>query len=171
MRFDGVRFTVFNKTNTKGIKSNSVYRNAIYEGREGSLWVGTNLGLIRYKDGEFITYSVQDGLSNENATSIYEDRAGSLWVGTTEGLNRFRDGKFTAYTTKDGLPHNTVTALSGDGEGRLWIGTDKGLSLFHDGTFTNFDAKDGLSGNDVQIESFSRWEVHGLYDHTRVDQQ
>lgn len=150
MRFDGVRFTVFNKSNAKGIKSNSIYRNAICESQDGSLWIGTNLGVIRYKDGEFVTYSVQDGLSNENATSIYEDRAGYLWVGTTEGLNRFRDGKFTVYTTKDGLPHNTVRALAGDREGGLWIGTENGLSLFRDGKFTNFDAKNGLSANDVQ---------------------
>lgn len=149
MRFDGVRFTVFNKSNTKGINSNAVNRNAIYESRDGSLWIGTNLGLTRYKDGAFTTYSTQDGLSSENALSIYEDRAGSLWVGTADGLNQFHDGKFTIYKTKDGLPHNAVLAICEDREGRLWIGTYKGLSVFHQGKFTTFGDESGLSANPV----------------------
>lgn len=150
MRFDGVRFVIFNMSNTEGLKSHSISYRGLHESRDGSLWIGTNLGLTKYKDGKFTTYSVPEGLSHENATSIYEDHAGSLWVGTTEGLNRFRDGKFTVYTTKDGLPHNTVTALVEDREGRLWIGTNKGLSLFRDGKFINFDTESGLSANDVQ---------------------
>ncbi|HVF29214.1 MAG TPA: two-component regulator propeller domain-containing protein [Pyrinomonadaceae bacterium] len=40
VRFDGVRFTVFNKSNSPGIKSNRF--NSLYEDREGVLWVGTD---------------------------------------------------------------------------------------------------------------------------------
>jgi ligand-binding sensor domain-containing protein len=50
-RFDGVRFTVFEKRNTPEFKHNNVH--SLVEGRDGSLWIGTNGGLLRLKDGKF----------------------------------------------------------------------------------------------------------------------
>jgi ligand-binding sensor domain-containing protein len=41
-RFDGVRFTVFNRDNTEELKNNYIY--ALTEGRDGSLWIGTGGG-------------------------------------------------------------------------------------------------------------------------------
>jgi ligand-binding sensor domain-containing protein len=52
-RFDGVRFTVFDRGNTPALKNNYIY--ALYEDREGSLWIGTGGGgLTRLRDGKFI---------------------------------------------------------------------------------------------------------------------
>src|SRR5262245_49509511 len=39
VRFDGVRFTVFNKANTPGLRSNRLLR--FYEDANGDLWIGT----------------------------------------------------------------------------------------------------------------------------------
>jgi len=44
VRFDGVRFIVFNKGNSPGLPSNRL--TALYEDREGDLWVGTEDGSI-----------------------------------------------------------------------------------------------------------------------------
>src|SRR5207244_4193210 len=41
-RFDGVRFTVFNKSNTEGIGNNGIL--SLCEDRDGALWIGTNGG-------------------------------------------------------------------------------------------------------------------------------
>jgi hypothetical protein len=41
-RFDGVRFTVFDVGNTEGLKSNRITE--LFEDREGSLWIGTEMG-------------------------------------------------------------------------------------------------------------------------------
>src|SRR5206468_10639538 len=41
-RFDGVRFTVFNRGNTEELKNNYIY--ALHEDHEGSLWIGTGGG-------------------------------------------------------------------------------------------------------------------------------
>ena len=48
VRFDGVRFTVFNSTNAPAFKSDSVY--SLATTRDGALWAGTEgAGLVRYR--------------------------------------------------------------------------------------------------------------------------
>ena len=48
VRFDGVRFTVFNSTNDPAFKSDSVY--SLATTRDGALWAGTEgAGLVRYR--------------------------------------------------------------------------------------------------------------------------
>src|SRR5258707_14859881 len=42
VRFDGVKFTVFDMSNTPAMKSNQI--RVLYEGHDGSLWIGTQGG-------------------------------------------------------------------------------------------------------------------------------
>jgi len=149
VRFDGVRFTVFDKKNTKNIKDSHIL--TLFEDHEGSLWIGTyGGGLNRLKDKEFTAYTTKEGLSDNMVWSICEDGKGSIWIGTySGGLNRLRDGKFTAYTTKDGLSNDFVRSIYEDREGSLWIGTGEGLNRLRDGKFTAYTTKDGLSNDMV----------------------
>ena len=58
VRFDGVRFTVFNQ-----FASNNVH--ALLEDRSGTLWVGTyGAGLYRYQQGQFIRFDTSAGLES-----------------------------------------------------------------------------------------------------------
>lgn len=150
VRFDGVRFTAFDNSNTNEIKSNNIQ--ALLVDRTGALWIGTHGGgLSCYKNGRFSLYSTQDGLSDSHIKSLFEDRDGNLWAGTDGGgLNLFRDGRFTIYTTKEGLPDNRIWALTEDLAGNLWIGTSGGLARFKDGHFTSYRVQDGLPDNRVQ---------------------
>jgi ligand-binding sensor domain-containing protein/signal transduction histidine kinase len=143
-RFDGVRFTVFERGNTPALNNNYIY--ALYEGRDGSLWIGTGGGgLTRFRDGKFTTYTTNDGLSINDLRSVCEDDVGNLWIGTMGGgLNRFSDGRFTVFTTRDGLSSNFVYSLYKDRKGSLWAGTSGGLSRFKDGKFITYATKDGL---------------------------
>jgi ligand-binding sensor domain-containing protein len=143
-RFDGIRFTVFDKRNTAAIKENNIQ--ALYEDRAGNLWFGTEGGgLCRMKDGSFVAYTIEDGLADNIVEAIYEDHEGSLWVGTLRGLNRLSDGRFTTYGVKDGLGNETVLAIYEDRDLNLWVGTEGGLSKRKDGRFVNYNARDGLA--------------------------
>ena len=153
VRFDGVRFVVFDKTNTKEMRSN--YLQSLFQDRNGNLWIGADGGLNRFRDGKFTSYTTKEGLLNDTVHTLYEDREGNLWIGTNGGLSRFRDGKFVSYTTREGLSTDLVRSLYGDREGNLWIGTrGGGLSRFKDGRFTTYTSKEGLS-NDI---------VHSLFE-------
>jgi ligand-binding sensor domain-containing protein/CheY-like chemotaxis protein len=151
LRFDGVRFTPYDKNNIKEIKSNSI--TVLCEDREGNLWIGTGgggLSRMNPKDGKFTTYNENQGLSNDDILSIYEDREGNLWIGTRGGgLNRLKNGKFTTYTTTQGLSNDIVRAICEDQEGNLRIGTDNGLNRLKNGKFTAYKREHGLSGNFV----------------------
>src|SRR5215467_7728353 len=63
VRFDGVRFVVFDKATTRGIASNRFL--SLYEAADGTLWAGTaDAGITQYQRGVFRTFSVADGLPN-----------------------------------------------------------------------------------------------------------
>jgi len=81
VRFDGIRFTVFNKGNTPGINSTQLV--VLSEVRSGNLWAGTqNGGLTRYREGKFFTYNTQQGLLDERVIWVQEDDAGHVLVST-----------------------------------------------------------------------------------------
>jgi ligand-binding sensor domain-containing protein len=109
---------------------------SLYEDRAGVIWVGTDEGLSRFKDGQFTRFSDQHGLVQ--VWAMHEDRAGNFWFGTRTGLTRLRDGQFTVYTTRDGLAYDDVKVILEDRQGALWLGTHGGLTRYADGRFTTF---------------------------------
>ena len=149
-RFDGLRFTVFDKSNTPELKSNEIY--ALLEDRAGNLWIGTNGGgLTRLRDGKFQSFGVHEGLSSEVVQFLYEDRSGAIWIGTGGGgLDRLSGGQFTAYTSKDGLADDTVFSIAEDAAGDLWIGTHGGLSRLSHGRITSYGTEDGLPSDYIR---------------------
>ena len=149
VRFDGVRFTVFDKANTEAIGHNQI--SALFEDRDGSLWIGTfGGGLTRLQNRRFTTYTTRDGLSHDVVKAICQDREGGLWIATlAHGVNRFKDGRFSVYTTGSGLPHDDVFSVAPSRDGGVWIGTSGGLAHFRDGQFTTYTTRDGLPSNRV----------------------
>lgn len=170
-RFDGVRFTVFDKHNVDAIRNNFIL--SLFEDRDGTLWIGTwGGGLTRLSGGRFKAYTESDGLSNNIVNAITQDRDGLIWIGTGEGgLNVWKDGKFTAYTTSQGLSHNRVHALCPSNEGGLWIGTDGGLDRLRDGRITALTQPEDLKKSGVfalyEDEQGVLWigSNHGLYSY------
>jgi len=148
VRFDGVRFAVFNAANTPALVSSRIP--AVLETRSGDLWIGADGALSRLKDGRFTTFTQKEGLPGRGFWPLCEDRAGNLWLGWGVALVKYRDGRFTSYTTADGLPSNSVNSVTEDNDGNLWIGTDKGLARLRDGQFQIYSQQAGLSDPNVK---------------------
>src|SRR5207237_2685805 len=84
VRFDGVRFTVFNRGNSPGVSSNRFLR--LYEDASGDLWAGTeDGGVVRYHDGHFTSYGKEQGLTSLYVIYETEDAGGHLIVFLTDG--------------------------------------------------------------------------------------
>ena len=119
VRFDGVRFTVFNTTTTPGLPSNRVLE--LYEDRRGTLWVGTQTGgLVGIApDGKTETFTTREGLPSNVILSILVTRDGTLWVGTGKGLARRVGARFVR---EPSIPDINVDALYEAPGGGVWVG-------------------------------------------------
>jgi PAS domain S-box-containing protein len=117
---------------------------AIYEDRQGILWIGTPeaLNCIDRKIGHHTPYRRTIGpAASTDVISIREDRFGNLWAGTYDhGLLRLdrRTGLFQAYRHNSADPYslsnNIVPRLFVDHNGTLWVATDDGLNRFDSAT-------------------------------------
>ena len=134
VRFDGVRFTTFDRHNTPELQQHNI--RALAEGPDGSLWIGTQPGgLVRHHDGRFTRVGEDQGLPATSVYTLHVDRAGTLWVGTSgSGVARWTGTTFEVFDRSRGLAHDHVRSLFEDRDGVLWVGTDGGgVSQIADG--------------------------------------
>src|ERR1044071_5461654 len=79
VRFDGVRFTIFDKGNTRGLRTNRF--TYLYEDKDGTLWIGTgDGGLTLYRNGVFNSYTPADGLLGGQVIDFAPDLKGELLI-------------------------------------------------------------------------------------------
>ena len=105
VRFDGVRFQVFDGSNTPAIHGTTFAIFCLMQDHQGAIWAGAwNGGALRYYNGTFTSFTIKDGLPNNQVTRIDEDAQGVIWLFTGAGLARVRDGKVEAVQTIDSEP-------------------------------------------------------------------
>ena len=83
-----------------------------------------------------ITYSTQNGLSNNTITCLQKDEAGFLWIGTHEGLNRYDGTTFINIlsNSRNKLPSNNIRKIVFLNKNLLAVATDAGLCLLNTAT-------------------------------------
>lgn len=149
-RFDGSRFTVFDRANTPAIRDPFVV--ALHEASDGSLWAGTDRGgLTRLDAGRFSHYGSDEGLPAARVQALADGAGGVLWVGLRgAGVARFEAGRFRTIRVSDGLSSDNVLAVLEDRRGRLWIGTDAGLDRLDAKRIVHYTVKDGVPAGEVR---------------------
>jgi signal transduction histidine kinase/ligand-binding sensor domain-containing protein/ActR/RegA family two-component response regulator len=134
VRFDGVRFTVFD-TNNSALTDN--YITALRAGRDGSLWIRTGDTLYRYAAGVFRT--VCSGRSiGLSSSPMLEDGSGAIWSRAVGGINVYTaKGECRYHAFDAGSFDALVTSFLEMGDGRILIGTTRGLKQFRGGTMAD----------------------------------
>ena len=94
-RFDGVRFAIFNKSNSPGISNNRFV--SLFEDAHGDLWAGTEeSGIVRFHAGRFSNYN-----TGEDAPRIGwlgGDADGNVMSFLSESqVVHFADGEFSPF--------------------------------------------------------------------------
>ncbi|MBI1761524.1 MAG: hypothetical protein HYR56_08825 [Acidobacteria bacterium] len=118
VRFDGVRFTVFNKSNAPGILSNRF--NWLYEDGFGDLWASTeDSGITRLHQGRFSTYTTANGLPGNTVGVIGGDGQGNLIVIYVQMILRWVDQKFVPTTVTPASALNGMSSAHLDDAKRL----------------------------------------------------
>jgi signal transduction histidine kinase/DNA-binding response OmpR family regulator/streptogramin lyase len=174
---DGGKFHRLNDDSNHSIKlsSNSIY--SLLEGRRGKfsnnkehtiLWVGTSSGLnklvinssadifkVDTSNTIVISYSTENGLSDNSIKSILEDENGNLWLATNAGISFFDVEKenFTNFSASDGLKGNDFNSESAlySNDDLMYFGSTEGLNVFDPEQITRSDFIPALVFTDFQI--------------------
>jgi ligand-binding sensor domain-containing protein len=143
-RFDGIRFTTFDESNTPELKDNEV--SSMVETPDGTLWIGTlGGGVLRYKDKKFKSFTMREGLPSDYIWKMYAAPNGVVWLGTDGGLVRVDGERFRIYSKQNGISHNNVRDITQGPDGSIWFGTKGGgLNRLHGERITNYTLEDGL---------------------------
>jgi signal transduction histidine kinase/ligand-binding sensor domain-containing protein len=153
-------------TEKDGFPSNLI-GHRFWEESDGSVWFATGdfnrpgVGLVRFKDGKFSRFGMEQGLSNDRIFDVFKDREGTIWLATDRGLNRLRQQVLTPLSIKDGLIHNEVYPILKARDGSIYIGTNGGLSRYKNGKFTNTVSSFGKSYGISPVQSLAE-DAKGL---------
>ncbi len=132
-----------------GLSGEAIY--ALFEDREGNIWVATVNGLDRFRDYAAATITVNQGLSSASVASVLVAGDGSVWLSTRGGLERWNNGEATTYPSGSGKQQVKANgllpnSLFQDQRGRIWISTRQGFGYLENGRFVSIN---GLPGGDV----------------------
>ncbi|HSB11677.1 MAG TPA: two-component regulator propeller domain-containing protein [Blastocatellia bacterium] len=168
VRFDGVRFTVFNKINTPGIANNRFV--SIFEDRFGDLWAGLEIGgLVRRHQGRFTTYINMEPLSSDFPLYVSGDEEGNLLISPWKQWYRWQDDGFQLaddIPLRFKIPEEWRAQVLGaleDGKGNIWASTAQGLVRFRDGRAAQvYTQRDGLPGEHPSLVTGKRTPVQAI---------
>lgn len=73
--------------------------NCIIMDRNGTLWFGTNRGLVHFDHHRAKLIDQRLGLTDDLVICLMQDREGNIWIGTQSGLNLYLDDGFTAMSS------------------------------------------------------------------------
>jgi len=108
---------------------------ALFEDGDGNLWIGSNRGLDRLRDGDVIPFGAREGFTDEPVLGVREDASGAMWITSSGGLLRVAPGQTTA--TRITGERGAMYAIYPDAHGDVWFGgRDGDVGRWHDGAFT-----------------------------------
>jgi diguanylate cyclase (GGDEF)-like protein len=95
-------------------------------GRDGWIWVGSGSGVHRYRPGQWITNTVEDGLTANEVRKAYCDPRGRVWAGTGQGVSLFYPDADPDPPVTRVVDENNLRETPPGGKVRLaFSGTDK----------------------------------------------
>jgi len=103
---------------------------------DGSLWLGTEAGIVQIRQGHATIIGRDAGLSDDFIYQLVFRDDNYLMAGTDQGINAIHLAKgsreITAYSSGEGLQDNIARVVVSTGAaGQYWIGAQQGgLSLF-----------------------------------------
>jgi len=114
-----------------GLASDIAYE--VLPNGDGSLWVGTEAGLVRAVRSQFgMSFKKVPEMSGFAVHSLQRASNGNLWIGTeTRGVANFdpKSGKIVWFSEAQGLTGKGAYKVHLDSQQRLWAATDAGLFM------------------------------------------
>ena len=108
---------------------------ALIQDHQHFVWIGTQVGAVRFDGKNYLVFSEKDGLSNHIVNNLFESSDKELWIGTKNGLNIKKHDTIISYYQKDGLPHNEIKHIWEGKYKKIWVMTESGLVYFQNEKF------------------------------------
>ena len=146
-RFDGMHFTIFNKSNTPGMASNRF--GSMYKDQRGDLWLTTEAGgVTRYHNGTFRTFGQREGVPGNIVLGLTGDDTGHVWILTSEAIAEWNEaaGRFIDAGPKSSGARYQPFAWENRG---FWSTGKDSLQCFINGRFVTYALPSWLPGNSV----------------------
>ncbi|MCR5762537.1 MAG: hypothetical protein K6G00_04055 [Treponema sp.] len=129
--------------------------NAIAEGKDGRIWIGTDRGVLCYINDRPEKNVLTDYTKGIRIRHIEIAANGDVLVSCYSKLGQLRyyvngskEGTVDSWTTEEGLAGEKVRVAIESEPGELYVGTTSGLSIIHkDGSIKNFRRFDGLEND------------------------
>jgi len=130
---------------------------AIAQDLDGSLWLGTSDGPVRFDGTRFQRWSQIAGtaLPARPTGALAASSQGGVWAGVSGagGVARINRGSVTLYAPTDGAPPE-VNALLEDRRGTVWAAASHGLFRYASNRWSRVTETDGYDGE----QAFSVYE-------------
>ncbi|MGN7987317.1 ligand-binding sensor domain-containing protein [Pedobacter sp. 22226] len=104
---------------------------ALEQDNKGNMWAGSEKGAyLIHKDGSFIYFNAENGLSDNQVNEIFKDAENNIWISCfSDGIYKYEGDAFIRYNKFKG--QNIAYPISGmaaDKNNNLWFGTyNKGI--------------------------------------------
>jgi len=123
----------------------------IYQSKEGYLWLGTSAGLFRYDGSDYVQYTLNDSLPEQQVSAIFQDRNGIMWIGYNTGeIGQIKGLHLKLWQPEEGLPTVPITGFAESGTRQFWIATyGEGVYCLYENRLYNFNTDDGLLADDI----------------------
>lgn len=132
----------------KGLPDNQVL--SWYQDIEGSIWIGTNSGMVRLRDTPFVSITKEKGLIGNYVRTILAINERHILVGSSSGLSLL--DKHGTRAATDSPYSLSVLSLALAKNGGAWVGTHQhGLFHWWNGQLTSvFNENKGLKHNEIR---------------------
>jgi len=132
VRFDGIRFKVFDRWNTPQLRSNAVYSIALDS--SGKLWLGRTSGvgggLLYIENGEF--HEISSSYSDRYLATMFFDANDVIWgINENKELFHFHESRLQRDEKLAGIPFNKLYSIQKDQFGQLWFASDQGIFKYN----------------------------------------
>lgn len=140
----------------QGLPQNTIQ--TVLQSRDGYLWVGTMVGLVRFDGARFTRFDPRQepDLGTRSILGLMEDAEGNLWVGRSGAALIYRPGgsrlAFGEQVT-DGKP---VWSFCQARDGVVWAATDNGLVRWEAGRTRLYQKADGLPTDKLRSLALDR---------------
>ena len=129
-----------------------------------SIWVASNNGIFRLRNGVVRRRSMTEGLSDNNVFWVFEDIDGAVWAGLPSGIARIKGDQVKSITPEHGLADNNIYEIVPDDRGNFWMDSVAGILRASRKSLNDF--ADGKT-NYIECEVFDSLESIKFTGHTK----